>query len=72
MSAFKTKFNFLEHIVSNKGVKKEPEKSAAASKIKSPQLMKKLKAILGPAGFYRRLIQFFGKIADSFYKLLKK
>ena len=57
---------------SNIGVKKYSENAAADSKMKSQPAMKTLRAILGLAGFYRRLIQVFGKIEDRLYKLLNK
>ena len=69
---FQEKIHFLGHIVSNKGVEKDPEKVAAVSKMKSPRTIKKLRAILGLVGFYRRFIQDFGKIAEPLYKLLNK
>ena len=50
----------------------DPEKVEAVSKMKSPRIIKKLRAILGLVGFYRRFIQDFGKIAEPLYKLLKK
>ena len=50
----------------------DPEKVAAVSKMKSPQTIKELRAILGLVGFYRRFIQDFRKIAEPLYKLLNK
>ena len=50
----------------------DPEKKAAVSKTKSPRTINELRAILGITGFYRRLIQDFGKIAEPLYKLLNK
>ena len=50
----------------------DPEKVAAVSKMKSPRTIKELIAILGLVGFYRRFIQYFGKIAEPLYKLLNK
>ena len=69
---FHEKINFLGHIVSNQGVEVDPEKLAAVTKMKSPQTVRELRAILGLVGFYRRFIQDFGKIAEPLYKLLNK
>ena len=70
--SFQEKIHFLGHIVSNKGVEADPEKVAAVSKMKNPQAIKELRAILGLVGFYRRFIQDFGKIAEPLFKLLNK
>ena len=69
---FQAKILFLGHIVSNQGVEVDPEKVAAVSKMKSPQKIKEVRAILGLVGFYRRFIQDFGEIAEPLYKLLNK
>ena len=69
---FKEKIHFLGHIVSNQGLEVDPEKVAAVNKMKSPRTIKKLRAILGLVGLYRRFIQDFGKIAEPLYKLLYK
>ena len=64
--------NILGHIVSNQSVEVDPEKVAAVSKMKRPRTIKELRAILGLVDFYRRFIQYFGKIAQPLYKLLNK
>ena len=61
---FQEKIHFLGHIVSNQGVKVDPEKVAAVSKMQSSRTIKELRAILGLFGFYRRFKQDFGKIAE--------
>ena len=66
------KIQFLGLVVSDKGVEVDPEKVRAVSKMKSTRAKKESRAILGLVGFYRRLIQDFGKIAEPFYKLLNK
>ena len=69
---FQEKIHFLGHIVSNKGVKVDPEKVAGVSKMKSPRTVNEMRDILGLFGFYRRFIQDFGKIAEPLYRLLNK
>ena len=69
---FRKKYHFLGHIVSNKSVEVDPEKVTAVSKMKSPQTIKELRAIIGLVGFYRRFIQGFGKIPELLYKLLNQ
>ena len=71
-SFFREKNHFLGHIVSNQGIEVDPKKVAAVSKKKSPRTIKELRAMLGLVGFYRSIIQDFGKIAEPLYKLLNK
>ena len=62
----------LGHIISNKGIKVDKEKIELISKLPSPTNVKTVRQFLGHAGFYRRFIKDFSKIAKPLYKLLEK
>ena len=62
----------LGHIISNRGIVVDKEKSKLISKLPSPTIVKTVRQFLGHAGFYRRFIKEFLKIAKHLYKLLEK
>ena len=62
----------LGHIISNKGIKVDKAKIELISKLPSPMNVKTVRQFLGHAGFYRRFIKDFSKIAKPLYKLLEK
>ena len=62
----------LGHIISEKGIEVDKEKVYLISKLPPPTNVKTVRQILGHAGFYKRLIQDFYKIAKPLYKLLEK
>ena len=62
----------LGHIISDKRIKVDKEKVDLISKLPSPTNVKTMRQFLGHAGFYRRFIQDFSKIAKPLYKLLEK
>ena len=62
----------LGHIISNKGIEVNKAKIELISKLPSPTNVKTVRQFLGHAGFYRRFIKDFSKIAKPLYKLLEK
>ena len=62
----------LGHIISEKGIEVDKEKFDLISKLPAPINFKTVRQFLGYAGFYRRFIQDFSKIAKPLYKLLEK
>ena len=54
---------FLGHIITVDGVKVEPEKVKAVSEWKQPTNVIEICSFLGLAGYYRRFIEGFSKIA---------
>ena len=62
----------LRHIISEKGIKVDKAKIDLISKLPSPINIKTARQFLGHAGFYRRFIMDFSKIAKPLYKLLEK
>ena len=62
----------LGHIISEKGIEVDKAKVDLISKLPPPTNVKTVRQFLGHAGFYRRFIQDFSKIAKPLYKLLEK
>ena len=68
----------LGHIISEKGIEVDKAKIDLISKLPPPPPpphpinVKTMRQFLGHAGFYRRFIQDFSKIAKLLYKLLEK
>ena len=62
----------LGHIISKKGIEVDKAKIEMISKLPSPTNVKTMRQFLGHAGFYRRFIMDFSKIAKPLYKLLEK
>ena len=50
----------------------DPAKIEIISKLPSPQTQREVRSFLGHAGYYRRFIENFTKIATSMFKLLTK
>jgi hypothetical protein len=63
---------FLGHIVSGKGVAVDSSKVEAVMEWKSPKSVSEIRSFLGLAGYYRRFIENFSKIAKPMTQLLKK
>jgi hypothetical protein len=63
---------YLGHIISDKGVKPDPSKLTAVKEFPRPQSAKNIKQFLGLAGYYRRFIPEFSKVARPLTDLLKK
>ena len=62
----------LGHVISEKGIEVDKAKIELISKLPSPTNVKTVRQFLGHAGFYRRFIQNFSKIAKPLYKLIEK
>ena len=62
----------LGHVIFEKGIEMDKGKIELISKLPSPTNVKTVRQFLGHAGFYRRFIHDFSKIAKPLYKLLEK
>ncbi|RDX82096.1 Retrovirus-related Pol polyprotein from transposon 17.6, partial [Mucuna pruriens] len=67
-----TKGILLRHLVSNKGIEVDKSKIDIISSLPNPTSMREVRSFLGHAGFYRRFINNFSKLALPLSKLLQK
>ena len=63
---------FMGHILSEEGVRTDPEKIQAIQTIPVPQNVKELRSFLGLANYYRKFIANYADIAESLTALTKK
>lgn len=68
---FKNKVEFLGFVISDKGVETNPKKIEAIAKYPLPKTLKHLRSFLGLAGYYRRFIKDFAKMAKPLSSLLR-
>nr|KYP62148.1 Retrovirus-related Pol polyprotein from transposon 17.6 [Cajanus cajan] len=62
----------LGHLVSSRGIEVDKAKIDIIASLPYPASVREVRSFLGHAGFYRRFIQDFSKIALSLSKLLQK
>ena len=63
---------FLGHVVSDLGVSVDPEKVEAVMSWERPKLVFKIRNFLGLAGYYRRFIEYFSRLAAPITRLTRK
>ena len=69
---FRKEVKYLGHIVSEEGVSTDPAKTEAIRTWPKPKTEKELRSFLGIAGYYRRFVQNFAKIAAPLHSILSK
>ncbi|CAM9886458.1 unnamed protein product, partial [Heterosigma akashiwo] len=62
---------FLGHIVGGDGLKCDPKKVEAVTKLARPETKKQVRTFLGMAGYYRAMIPNFSTIASPLHSLTK-
>ncbi|GJZ97996.1 putative reverse transcriptase domain-containing protein [Tanacetum coccineum] len=80
-TAFRTRYGhfeftvmplFLGHVINGNGIHVDPSKIEAVKNWKAPRTPTKVRSFLGLAGYYRRFIENFSKIAKSLTILTQK
>ncbi|GKE05331.1 putative reverse transcriptase domain-containing protein, partial [Tanacetum coccineum] len=64
--------HFLGHVVNQSGIHVDPSKIKAVKNWKAPTIPSKIRSFLGLAGYYRRFISNFSKIAKPLTSLTQK
>ena len=63
---------FLGHVIAKDGIKVDPQKVKAITEWLRPTNVTEIRRFLGLAGYYRRFVKDFSKIASPLTNLLKK
>ena len=69
---FKTKIDFLGHMVTAQGVNPMPDKLQAIRDWPIPHCLRDVRAFFGLASYYRRFVRNFASIAEPLTRLTKK
>ena len=64
--------SFLGHIVSEEGIRVDPEKIEVIVEWKPPRNVREVRSFLGLAGYYRRLVKRFSMTTAPMTRLFQK
>jgi hypothetical protein len=71
-SFYQKQIHYLGHIISKDGIAVDPEKIEAIREWSSPKNVTEVRSFMGLAGYYRRFIEGFSKIAHPITSLQRK
>jgi hypothetical protein len=63
---------YLGHVISEDGISPDPSKLRAVKEFPTPRRVKDIQSFIGLAGYYRKFIENFSKIAKPLTKLTRK
>ena len=69
---YRDKIQYLGHIISEEGISMDPEKIEAIMNWPTPRNVTDVRSFMGLAGYYRRFIEGFSKVAHAITSLQKK
>jgi len=70
-SLFSRKVKYLGHIISEKGIATDPEKTSAIESWPVPKNKKQMRSFLGFCSYYRRFVKGFSSQARPLFKLIE-
>ena len=71
-SFFKKELHYLGHLLTTEGIKPQPEKVKAISKLEPPTTSKGVREFLGMVGYYRKFISRFADAARPLTRLTRR
>jgi hypothetical protein len=71
-SFYQSKIHYLGHVISDEGIPLDPLKVEAIMEWPAPTNVLEVRRFMGLAGYYRRLVEGFLKIANPITELQKK
>ena len=69
---YKNKIHYLSHIISEEGISVDPEKIEAIMNWPTPRNVTDMRSFMGLAGYYKRFIEGFSKVAHAITSLQNK
>lgn len=67
---FKNGVSYLGHLISEKGIKPQPEKVISIQEVSQPKTIRDVQSFLGLCNYYRKFVKDYAKIAAPLTKLL--
>jgi hypothetical protein len=71
-SFFQSEIHYIGHIISSEGINVDPTKIDAISESPTPSNIHEIHSFIGMAGYYKRFVEVFYKIANPITSLLRK
>ncbi len=69
---FQTEVKFLGHIVSNRGIETDPDKTRAIREWPRPASLKEVRTFVGKCSYYRKFIRGFSEVCKPLHRLTEK